>query len=107
MAAAVSRSGVFYDLSASPWVFERNGIVFWFSTARLHGRFVSLVAEAERKLCASMSARVGCRIDMSAAADVQLYIRTETRGFRVSIDGEVATCPDQVVFDGPRPSVSA
>lgn len=100
-----TRSGVFYDLAESPLKVERNGFTFYFSSMTHMNRFMALVDDEETRFNATMSKRIGCPIDLREAADVKLYVRVETRGFRVFVhETEEFVCsPQSLAFVGPRP----
>ena len=104
-----TRSGVYYDLSESPYTFECRGIRYYFSTPRHMERFLDLFMEREEVMTRTMSKRVGItEVDMRVAADLQLYRQIETRGFHVVLvkTGEVVTCREHLRLDGLRPSKS-
>ena len=98
-----TRNGVYYDLPSSPHVFHWNGLFFHFSTVRHKERFIEGVLQRERQMTATMSKRIGCKVDMALPASVQFYRQVETRGFYIeSEDGRSASCPEHLRLDGLR-----
>lgn len=102
-----SRNGVYYDLKASPWVYARNGLRFYFSTETHYNRFLREVDKRERQMTNTMSQRIGCFVDMRLPASVQLYRQVETRGCYIKINDLVerdgVTCLEHLRLDGLIP----
>lgn len=98
----LSSGGVAYQLEESPFIVERFGIVYHFSSMKHKDKFIENVRIKEDWLCDSLSRRFHFRIDARVIADMQLYLQIEKRGFHVVIDGEVVTCSSELVLDGMK-----
>ena len=98
----LSSGGVAYRLEESPFVYERFGIIYHFSSLKYKDKFIENVRIKEDWLCDSLSRRFHFKIDARLIADMQLYLQIEKRGFHVVIDSEVITCPSELVLDGMR-----
>ena len=100
--ATLSSGGVAYRLEDSPFIVERFGIVYHFSSLKHKEKFIENVRIKEDWLCDSLSRRFHFMIDARLIADMQLYLQIEKRGFYVVIDSEVIKCPSELVLDGMR-----
>lgn len=98
----LSSGGIAYRLEESPFIVDRFGIVYYFSSIKYKEKFLQNVRIKEEWLCDSLSRRFHFKIDASIIADMQLYLQIEKRGFHVVIDGEVIRCPSDMVLDGMK-----
>lgn len=89
-----TKNGVVYNVGESDYKVLRNGYLFRFSSQKHKEKFIENVRIKEEWLCDSLSRRFKVKIDASLAADFQLYIQIETRGFHVEHveTGEVYKC---------------
>ena len=95
----MSAHGVVYDLPNSPFVYERNGFLFRFSSERHLVKFMENVSKKEDWLCDSLSRRFHVNVDARLLADFQLYYQVETRGCSIrSISGEEITCQEEIAI---------
>lgn len=83
-----TRNGVFHNLSESPFSYTDCGMTFWFSSQRHLDRFRDQLVARQVAMSATMSKRVGCEVDMSSLAALQLYRQVETFGFMVTVEFE-------------------
>lgn len=97
---ALTRYGVCYDLSESPYVADWGCMEFHFSTKGHMERFMDEVGTRCRWLNDSLSKRFHVPVRTDGLGAVQLYQMIENRGFYVVFDGEVVTCPDALAFRG-------
>ena len=98
---ALTKHGVCYDLAVSPYVAEKLGFCFHFSTAAHARNFREKADMRIGWLNDSLSRRFKYRIDVPLLAVFQLYNQIETRGFYVvDSDGRVYSCRDEVEFGG-------
>ncbi len=93
----ISRNGVCYDLTATPYTYEWRDITYHFSSESHRRKFVDNVRAKEMWLNDSLSRRFKCTVDLPIVADIQLYTQVETRGFYiVTNDACEYTNPAQV-----------
>ena len=87
----LSRSGVSYNLTTSPFNSYRRGYTFYFSSMAHLLKFESQAQAKEEWLSDSMSNRFHFMVDCSILALFQLYLKIEGRGFYVirESDGRV------------------
>lgn len=84
-ALKVSRRGIYYDLSISPYVFDNGVYQFVFSSKYNYKRF----QEYKKTLIpitsfhAPVKGITGIKIDITAMLDINEYVRIEKRGFMV------------------------
>ena len=96
----ITNNGVCYDLENTPYIIERDGIEYHFSSETHRGKFVREVRKREDWLTDSLSRRFKCRFDASKLAALQLYSQVETRGYFVIVGGEVVKCRGEVQLAG-------
>ena len=97
----ITKSGVTYNLEGSPYWVERHGMRFMFSSNSHRMKFMQYVRMKEDWLCDSFQKRFHFAIDAELIACLQLYVKTETRGFRIEFeDGTVLRCLDEARLDG-------
>ena len=91
--AKLTKNGVAYDLSDSPYMYKRHGIEFHFSSWKHRIKFIQNVQKREEWLCDSLSRRFHVSFDAKLLACFQLYAMVETRGcFIVFEDGRIVKC---------------
>lgn len=79
----LSKYGVAYDLSRSPFFCYRNGFMFFFSTKQHVVSFRTKVRSYEDSVSASLSRRFHVEFDASVVSCFVLYSNIEGRGFLV------------------------
>ena len=95
------KSVVAYDLKESPYHVNVDGITYYFSSAFLLGKFTERLEMSRNLLNISLSNRFKMEIDVRRVADLTLYAKTESRGFRVVLDdGREIECLNQAKFAG-------
>lgn len=95
----VTRYGVAYNLAASPYRYTWGLRTFHFSTAAHRERFKERLTIRREWLNDSLSRRFKVQVRADDLAVLQLYMKTETRGFYVTTDdgeGRVIDTPDKV-----------
>ncbi len=97
-----TKNGVVYDIENSPYVSERLGLLFRFSSMKHKEKFDSLVNVRENWLSDSLSRRFKITVKLPHLAAIQLYIQIETRGFSIKnlITKEEYQCPDDIQLVG-------
>jgi hypothetical protein len=94
-------SCVAYDLQKSPYHITVDGITYYFSSMFLMGKFTERLEMSRTMLNASLSNRFKFDVDVRKIADLTLYAKTESRGFRVVLsDGRECECLNQIKFAG-------
>jgi len=82
----ITKSGVCYTLSDSPFTYEWRGITYFFSSESHRRRFMEKVRAKEEWLDDSLSRRFKCTVHLPILANIQLYTQIETRGFYIQTD---------------------
>lgn len=102
----LSRGGVAYDLSLSPFKVELNykedKITFKFSSELNVGRFENKIKEHRETINKSLSNRFNIGIDIPVISDIVLYSKIEKRGFLVLINGEEYKCQNIIKLTGVK-----
>lgn len=80
----LTKYGVCYDLSESPFVCTTSHFEYRFSSARHMQKFSDNVQQRKDWLNDSLSRRFHVSIEVDILAELQLYMQTETRGFHVT-----------------------
>lgn len=86
----VSKYGVAYDMRTTPYTFMWRGMEYHFSTEAHLNKFRENVVKREEWLDDSLSRRFRCSVHLPILADIQLYTKVETRGFRIVTEQGVA-----------------
>ncbi|MBQ2167682.1 MAG: hypothetical protein II449_00355 [Prevotella sp.] len=95
------KSQIAYDLHESPYHVSVDGITYYFSSTFLLGKFTERLEMSRNLLNDSLSNRFKMQVDLRKVADITLYARTESRGFRVVFeDGREIECLNQARFAG-------
>lgn len=94
----LSPSGVCYDLANTPFIFERNGIEYHFSSITHRNKFIRDITIREEWLSDSLSRRFNATVNCSVLAGLQLYSQIEKRGYYIILMDkmEVCTCRGNV-----------
>lgn len=96
-------STIAYDLTKSPYHVTIDGLTFYFSSAFLLSKFTERLEMSRDLLKYSLSNRFKLDVDVRQLADVTLYGKTESRGFRiVTAQGEEISCLSQAKFAGGK-----
>ena len=94
--ANLTRSGVCYNLSESPFSVEWMGMWFYFSSHTHLLKFRKLMNERASWLRESLSRRFHVRVCAGRLAVIQLYMQVERRGFRIVYKGCEFLSPDDI-----------
>ena len=84
-ALKVSRRGIYYDLSISPYVYDTGVYQFVFSSSYNYNRFM-LYKKTPIPITsfhAPVKGITGMKVDITAMLDINEYVRIEKRGFMV------------------------
>jgi hypothetical protein len=104
MSGELTRSGVAYDLSVSPHEFivkyDNEDITYIFSSELYRNIFLKKIEENRKKINESLSKRFGYTIENNKLCDLQLYSKTEKRGFLLKTEKESFECLNIIKLDG-------
>ena len=96
----ITRNGVCYDLSISPYRYTVDGLVYMFSSKPHLDKFKKKLKENRDIINYSLSKRFNVGVDVSQLADVVLYRKIETRGFLiVTVEGK-EICQNSITYTG-------
>lgn len=100
----LTRRGVCYDLSESPYTYEMNYndnfITFYFSSEFNKERFINKLVSYRKYVNNSLSNRFGVTISVDEISDIKLYSTYEKRGFFIKVNNEEYTCLENLLLLG-------
>lgn len=98
----ITKNGICYDLSRSPYVCSVANWTYYFSSPSHMNKFKSNISSNRDWLNDSMSRRFKFTMSLDLLADLSLYRKTETRGFLVldEMSGMVYECPENIEYRG-------
>lgn len=100
----MTRNGIEYNLSISPYTLEKNGLIFYFSSKRNLNTFEDTLTEFINLECEKLSKKYKLRISaytygsLVNILSVVLYKRIEKRGFLV-LNTENEETPEPIKID--------
>ena len=100
----MTRNGIEYNLSISPYTLEKNGLTFYFSSKRNLKTFEDTLTEFINLECEKLSKKYKMKISaynygsLVNILSVVLYKRIEKRGFLV-LNTENAESPESIKID--------
>lgn len=96
----MTRNGVEYQLDKSPFIFELNNLIFYFSSNNHLNKFTSNLEKFICDMRYKFLERYGyyCYFDLLFL--LILYSKIETRGFYIKYEGREYKCKNQVTLDG-------
>lgn len=96
----ISKNGVVYDLSISPYRHTTGGLIYVFSSQLHLDKFKRKLKENRDIINYSLTRRFNMTVNASQLADVVLYRKIETRGFLiVTVEGK-QLCQDNITYGG-------
>lgn len=98
----ISRNGIYYDLSISPYKITIEEITYVFSSTNHLNKFTELIDFNRKRIAESLSNRFKLNIQLDRLADLVLYSKVESRGFHIEIEGDVIQCLGQVKLSGEK-----
>ena len=110
MEAKLTRGGVAYDLSVTPFTKKiiyasNNYLIFCFSYQLKLNKFQERLEENRDKINSSLSKRFGFEIVNDVLCDIKLYSSIEKRGFLLKNHKEGFECLDSIILDGKRATI--
>lgn len=98
----ITRNGVYYDLTLSPYKTTLDGYTYVFSS-RLHmEKFNRQYEEHRKKIDFSLSNRFNLFVKFAPLADVVLYSKVETRGFLMFDNEGNKLCKNNIILSGVK-----
>lgn len=79
----LTRAGICYDLSESPYKFETESLIFYFSSKLHMNKFIKEYKTAREFIRSEWEKRAGVKVNFDKVSDVCIYRKIETRGYRV------------------------
>ena len=100
----ITKNGICYDLSRSPYVCSVANWTYYFSSPSHMNKFKSNISSNREWLNDSMTRRFKFEMQMDLLADFSLYRKIETRGFLIINDltGVAYECPESIEFHGMK-----
>ena len=100
----LTRGGVAYDLSVSPYTqeitYKDGDLVFHFSSQYYKDNFLDRLGSNRESINDSLSKRFGFTISNNKLCDIKLYSKIEKRGFLIKNSKEEFTCLNTIKLDG-------
>ena len=100
----LTRNGIAYDLSLSPYKLKieygNDELEFVFSSEYYKSIFLKKLEGNREKINGSLSNRFGFTIENDILCDVKLYSQTEKRGFLLDFNGKIIECLNIIKLDG-------
>lgn len=92
-----------YNMDETPYILEIDGVTYYFSTFLHLTKYKRLYNENRKLVSERLSTRYRVYIQCNLLADINLYIKVETRGFKiVDRNGVEYICPSQILLNGAR-----
>lgn len=98
----LTRNGVCYDLTKSPYRITQKGVTFVFSSQPHLMKFESRLKTNRDTVNYSLTKRFGFSVDVSTLADVVLYKKIETRGFLIEVEEVEYKCLKSLKLGGVK-----
>ena len=96
----ITRNGVCYDLTISPYRHTVDGLTYYFSSKPHHDKFKKKLKENRDIVNYSLTKLINYNVDVSQLADVVLYRKIETRGYLiVTVEGK-QLCQSKITYVG-------
>lgn len=98
----MTRNGIFYDLTLSPFTVQIDNLVFYFSSKLHKKKFKEKVENEIKRINLSISRRFGVEVNMKYLACVTTYIKIEGRGFLIfnACEGVFYNCKQNLILNG-------
>lgn len=101
----LTRSGITYNLTSSPYVVELRYsddlvIKYYFSSELYVNKFNEKLSKYHKTIKESLSKRFKIEIDLEELSDILLYSKVETRGFFIQINEEDFKCLNTIKLIG-------
>lgn len=98
----ISRNGIVYDLTVSPYRYNKDGLTFVFSSQLHLDKYKAKLKENRDIINYSLTKRFNFAVNVSPLADIVLYRKIETRGFLIVTNEGKTLCQTNIIFDGGK-----
>nr|DAO26657.1 MAG TPA: transcriptional regulator [Caudoviricetes sp.] len=98
----MTRNGVIYDLTCSPYYIIIGNTSFYFSSKNHLEKFTEKLYEHRDSIKNSLSNRFGMTVELNILADIILYDKVETRGFFIIHEGVKIKCRKDIILSGTK-----
>jgi hypothetical protein len=88
----LTRGGICYDLSISPYIHTSGEITYHFSSENHKQKFIKQQENHRKNISKSLSNRFGLLVEVDILADIVLYKKIESRGFHISTNEGTESC---------------
>ena len=99
----LTRNGVCYDLRNTPYKhtveYNDSKTIFSFSSELNKERFVNRLNENRKTMNSSLSNKYGVIVELNKLADIDLYTKTEKRGFYIVANGRIVEWLEEIVIN--------
>lgn len=96
----ITRNGVCYDLTISPYKWSNGRLTFMFSSKPHLDKFKMKLKENRDIINYSLTKRFNYNVNVSELADIVLYRKIETRGFLIVTAEGKELCQNNITFIG-------
>ena len=96
----ITRNGVCYDLTISPYRYTVDGLTYMFSSRPHLDKFKKKLKENRDIINYSFTRRFNVSVNVSQLADVVLYRKIETRGFLIVTGEGKELCQNNMEYGG-------
>lgn len=79
----ISSRGIYYDLNESTYILKYNDIELYFSSKFYMNKFKSEIDSYIRNESFKLKAKYKCNIEASILFIISLYMKIESRGFKI------------------------
>lgn len=96
----ISRRGIYYNLSLSPFNITIDDITFYFSSKLHFQKFTERVNQFKEYTKTRMEKKVKVKCEINQLIVLMLYETIETRGFYIKLNGDEIDCLTKLTFVG-------
>lgn len=96
----VTRNGIYYDLSKSPYKVTTNGLTYYFSSDLHMLKFEDRLKDNRTETDLKLTSRFRVAVRFPALADLVLYQKIENRGFLVTNEKGIKLCKENLILSG-------
>jgi hypothetical protein len=96
----ITKNGVCYNLTLSPFIFQTGDIKLVFSSKTHKDKFKDKQEEHRDILRDKLTKKFGVTVDINLLADIVLYADIETRGFLIFDKEGNALCKNDIILNG-------
>lgn len=98
----ITRNGVCYDLTITPYSFRVDNLTYMFSSKPHLDKFKNKYKENRDTINESLQRRFNYEIEVNLLADIVLYRKIETRGFLIVTNEGKELCQKSLKFGGGK-----